>query len=511
VSGAYTLAGGGGGITLSGAPAFDCVVDGTVSAALKGTGSLLKTGAGMLTLSGVNTFSGGTTVSNGTLQMVTGCVLPGNVTNYAALLFNRSDSVSFGGVISGSGSVTMQGGGTLSVTNANTFSGGTTISGGTISLGNGAGGLENVNGLGTGMATVNTGGTLQLDNAAGTTTFSIANPVALNGGTVLSIDNYEHLTGAVNVTADGGTLSQYYNTKSLWIDGQLTGSGTLTINNNGSGSYPPYTVIHFSNPANTYSGQINVTGNAVTIDNTYALSNATLNVTGAGSGGPIIWGSGVSSIVLGGLSGAYNIANGGKALSVGNNNSRTTYSGILSGTGTVTKLGTGTFTLSGANTYTGATTVSNGMFLVNGSLASGVIVAANGLLGGVGVISGAVTNTGTLTAGNNSIGTLTISNKLILASGSTTLLKLSKNGGGLTNDLLFVSGALTNGGSLIVTNLGTNALALGDSVTLFKAGTYAGGFANLTLPVLTSGLSWNTNMLATNGTLTVVVSRYTLT
>ncbi len=510
VSGAYTLAGGGG-INLSGAPAFNCVVDGAVSAALKGTGGLLKTGAGMLTLSGVNTFSGGTTISNGTLQMVTGCVLPGNVANYAALLFNRNDSVSFGGVISGSGSVTMQGGGTLSVINANTYSGGTTISGGTISLGNGAAGSENVNGLGTSTVTVNTGGTLQLDNAAGTTTFSIANPVSLNGGTVLSIDNYEHLTGAVNVTANGGTLSQYYNTKSLWIDGQLTGSGALTINNNGSGSYPPYTGIHFSNPANTFSGQINVTGNAVTIDNTYALSNATLNVTGAGSSGPIIWGSGVSSVVLGGLSGAYNIANGGKALSVGNNNSSTTYSGILSGTGTLTKLGTGGFTLSGANTYTGATTVSNGTLLVNGSLASGVIVAANGLLGGVGVINGAVTNSGTLTAGNNGIGTLTISNKLILAGGSATLLKLSKNGGVLTNDLLLVSGALTNGGLLIVANIGTNVLVLGDSVTLFKAGAYAGGFANLALPALTSGLSWNTNTLAANGALTVVVSSYTLT
>ncbi len=510
VNGAYTLAGGGGGINLSGAPAINCAVDGAVSAVIKGTGSLLKTGTGTLTLSGVNIFGGGTTISNGTLQMATGSVLPGNVANYGSLLINRSDSVNFGGVISGSGSVSKQGGGTLSFTNASTYSGGTVISGGILSLGNGASGSENVNALGTGRVTVKAGGTLQLDSSSGSATFNVANAVTLDGGTILSIDNYEHLTGPVNVTGNGGTLSQYYDSKSLWIGGQLTGSGTLTINNPNGGSYQPYAGVHFSNPANTYSGQINVTGNAATIDNTYALSNATLNVAGAGSSGPIIWGSGVTSIILGGLSGAYNIANGGNALSVGNNNSSTTYSGILSGTGALTKLGTGIFTLSGQNTYTGATTVSNGTLQVNGSLASVVTVAINGTLGGIGVISGAVTSSGTLSPGTNAIGTLTVNNNLILSASGNALLKISKNGGVLTNDLVVISGALTNGGTLVVTNIGTNALIAGDSVQLLKAGTYSGNFANLTLPALTSGLSWNTNTLATNGTLTVVVSSYTL-
>ena len=506
VAGAYTLAGGGGGVILSGVPAFNCAVDGTVSAVIQGTGGLLKTGAGTLNLGGVNTYAGGTTISNGTLQILTGGSLPGNITNNATLALNSSSSITFSNLVSGTGSLIQAGGSTLFLTNANVYKGGTTISNGTVSLGTGASSSENVNALGTGTVAVMAGGTLQLDNAGGTTTFNVTNAITLNGGTVYSIDNYEHLTGPVNVAAGGGILSQYYNTKSLWLDGQLTGSGPLTVNNNGSGSYPPYSGVHFSNPANSYSGTITVSGNAVTVDNTYALSNAVVNVTGAGSSGPLIWGSGVTGIILGGLSGTYNIANGGNALAVGNNNSSTAYSGILSGTGSLAKLGTGTFTLSGANSYTGATTVSNGLLLVNGSLAGGATVAANGLLGGVGVISGATTvaSGGTLTPGNASLGTLTVGNSLTLNAGAKVLLGVSKNGGTLTNGLLTVTGTLAYGGTLTVTNIGTNAFALGDSFQGFSATGHSGGFSSVTLPALPANLGWNTNSLISSGVLTVV-------
>ena len=97
---------------------------------------------------------------------------------------------------------------------------------------------------------------------------------------------------------------------------------------------------------------------------------------------------------------------------------------------------------------------------------------------------------------------MTFSNALTLAAGSTNILELGKSP--LTNDLVRVLGSLTNGGTLVVTNITTNAFWVGDSFKLFNAASYNGSFATVILPALGSGLAWNTNGLNTNGTLTVI-------
>ena len=70
----------------------------------------------------------------------TGSVI-GDIVDNGVLVFNRSNALTYGGVISGSGSVTKSGAGALTLTGDNIYTGGTTISAGTLFsfYGNGGG------------------------------------------------------------------------------------------------------------------------------------------------------------------------------------------------------------------------------------------------------------------------------------------------------------------------------------------------------------------------------------
>ena len=112
-----------------------------------------KAGNGTLVLTARNTYSGTTTVAAGTLQLGNGGTtgsIAGNVTNNGVLAFNRSDSVSFGGAISGKGSVKQLGSGTLTLTGSNSFAGGFMLNDGEVRAGS-------ANALGTGAVTLNDG------------------------------------------------------------------------------------------------------------------------------------------------------------------------------------------------------------------------------------------------------------------------------------------------------------------------------------------------------------------
>ncbi|MNO29715.1 Outer membrane protein IcsA autotransporter precursor [compost metagenome] len=101
-------------------------------------GTLNKTGDGTLVLTDSNTYTAGTRITAGTLQLgnggTTGSIL-GNVANDGALVFNRNDGQTFGGIISGSGRVSKLGNDTLTLTGANTYSGATTVAQGTLRAG----------------------------------------------------------------------------------------------------------------------------------------------------------------------------------------------------------------------------------------------------------------------------------------------------------------------------------------------------------------------------------------
>lgn len=98
---------------------------------MSGSGNLTKSGTGTVTLSGANSYSGGTTVSAGTLVGTTAS-LQGAITNNAITTFNQSSSGTYSGAMSGSGSLIKTGSGTVTLSGANTYSGGTTVSGGSL-------------------------------------------------------------------------------------------------------------------------------------------------------------------------------------------------------------------------------------------------------------------------------------------------------------------------------------------------------------------------------------------
>jgi hypothetical protein len=110
-------------------------------------------------------------------------------------------------------------------------------------------------------------------------------------------------------------------------------------------------------------------------------------------------------------------------------------------------------------------------------------------------------NAGGVLAPGYPLGTMTLSNTLALAAGSTTLMQI--RAAVLSNATVNVMGGITEGGTLIVTNL-SGLLGNGDSFQLFNAPTIAGSFSNVVLPALTGKLVWNTSLLNTAGTLSIV-------
>jgi autotransporter-associated beta strand protein len=191
--------------------------------------------------------------------------------------------------------------------------------------------------------------------------------------------------------------------------------------------------------------------------------------------------------------------------------------GPIGGTGNLVKSDAGTLVLAAPNTYAGMTVISNGTVQLasTGSIANstniflrtsttafdvsavaGYALGAGQTLSGNGSISGNVLANGAVSPGS-SAGRLTFNNDLTLA--GTTLMEASKDGG-LTNDSVNVTGALTYGGALQVTVSGTTLLAVNDTFDLFDWGTRSGSFTSVSLP---SKYLWDTTQLEVDGTIRV--------
>jgi hypothetical protein len=262
---------------------------------------------------------------------------PAFVINNATLAFDSSDTVTFAGLISGSGNVTQSGSGTTILTAANTFTGGTIVNAGTLQLGDGidpasttavtvnnsatfnvmhAATVSGGNG-GTGSRVTSNGGPGGTGGAAVsfTTGGSIINSGTLSGGA-----GGEGGRGGVEFAGNGGSGGNGGNAVSFSTGGTLTNSGTLSGGEGGFGG-----VGNFDNNAGGGNGGAGGNGgDAVSFSLGGSLTNSgTLSGGAGGIGG---------ETGFGGSSRGGNGGNGGAAVSFSGG-------GILTNSGTISRGG----------------------------------------------------------------------------------------------------------------------------------------------------------------------------
>jgi autotransporter-associated beta strand protein len=217
------------------------------------------------------------------------------------------------------------------------------------------------------------------------------------------------------------------------------------------------------------------------------------NVEVYGNGNCNISGHDSPGISFGSLKGDGLVSLGTNTLTVGTTNLSTDYSGVIQDDGALTKIGTGTVTLSGASTYKGGTTVSAGTLLVKNTTGSATgteaVQVSGGILGGKGIIAGAVTiGTGSASGGSLQPGkgastatTLTIQKTLTFKSDGTYSWKLNTKKA--KADQVIANGvAIETGAQFDLNAVGNKKLTTGKVFTAISSTAttpITGTFANL--------------------------------
>ncbi len=333
---------------------------------------------------------------------------------------NATSDAALAGVISGSGNVSVGGGGyngTLNLLAANTYTGATTVMGGaTLALG--------VHGGISATQLLQDDGTLDVS-----ATLAGATVGALNGAGSVVLGARTLTVGNATNPAGGGTFS-----------GALSGTGGLALASGvtqtlaGNSSYTGTTTIG--------TGATLITAAAQAVGASQVVDSGRLDVSGVGG-----------TMTLAGLSGAGSVALGGGAVVVtgaGGSFAGTINDGGLSGgAGGSLLVQSGAQTLSGTNGFTGTAGVAAGATLAlagTGSIAQATQVVADGTLD----LSAASVPT-TLTT---------------LAGRSGGAVRLGAGGLALTNAGGEFDGAITGAGGLLLT---AGAEALGGASTFTGA------------------------------------------
>ncbi|WP_230413190.1 autotransporter-associated beta strand repeat-containing protein [Paraburkholderia antibiotica] len=477
-------------VTNDAALQLDFASNSTLANTLSGTGSLTKTGTGVATLTATGSTQGAVSVSTGTLQFS------------QAGVFNASSYTTQTGATTSIGSTSQ-----LSTTGAFTQAAGSTLD---VAIG------ANSPAISAASATLN--GVL---NIAGFTSAEPTSASALPGTQYTIIHTTGGITGDFSSIALGGasssvdylTLAAQRSADTLdynvgfgltWQAGATLGNGTFTLANatdafnvdvvlgNEAASSTGWDGTDLTkagagtltlSAVNTYTGTTTVNGGTLAMGVANAIASS--SAVAVNSGATLALQD--FSQTLNDLSGAGTVTLGSSNATVltANNTAATTFSGVISGAGSVDKTGAGALTLSGNNTYSGGTTVSAGTLVAtNGNALGSGAVTNNAALqldfASDSTLANALSGTGSVTKTGAGTATLT-------AAGSTEGA-VSVNAGTLAFEQtgVFNAASLTTA-SGATTNIGPNA-QLSISGALDQA---AGSTLNLTIgsndPVITTG------------------------
>jgi fibronectin-binding autotransporter adhesin len=190
---------------------------------ISGTGALTKTDTGTLVLTSNNSYAGGTTIAAGTLQLGNGGAsgsIVGNVTDIGTLAFDRSETFTYGGVISGTCAFRQIVPGTLVLTFINSYAGTTTITAGTLQLGNGGA-------SGSIVGNVTDNGTLAFDRSDAFTYGGVitgTGSVQQKGTGTTLMSGINTYTGTTSVTAGTLPLTNAHAYGEIDVDVRETGA-----------------------------------------------------------------------------------------------------------------------------------------------------------------------------------------------------------------------------------------------------------------------------------------------
>jgi autotransporter-associated beta strand protein len=356
------------------------------------TSSLIMAAGGYLKVNGALTaFSGSTfTRGTGTVELTATNTLPSSIfTSFNNLIISGGTTTT---------GVALTAAASLTVKSASTFSVGHAVTASTVFL---EGGCAVTGGIISGTGTLSLGGNITVtDNAGGTAGATISCPVALGGTRTITVAddgtaaNDLTMSGVVSGTGFGVTKN---GEGTLYLSGLNTYTGAVTI---GAGTLLANTVANASSNSSLGTGGgtaailIGVSGTLAYNGSGHSSSRA-ITLTGTGA---TIDASGSGALTLsGGIAGnTFNVVLTGTGIA--------TQSGVIATTtGTLTKNGTGIWTLSGTNTYTGTTTVSAGTLVLNNTAALGA--TSNSFVVSSGAMADIVSNVtvGTLTL--NGLGT----------------------------------------------------------------------------------------------------------